>query len=217
MNHILMKDLENYCSVYLLFDNVGIRYVGVSVNPEHRLKMRKYQSYNKNGKEYNLRQSRWFRKYENQIRMRVVFEGCEEECYSKEIELIQKCRLSGRDLVNVSDGGNRPPRINTLENFEEIREKIRKKSLNRHVSDETKVKMSLSHKGKCNHLYKIHASGKDNTNAKGIEQYDINGDFIKSWSTLKEAADFFGIKSCSLCDNLKGRTKTCKKFIWKYS
>jgi hypothetical protein len=48
---------------------------------------------------------------------------------------------------------------------------------------------------------------------KGVEQYDKFGNFIKEYSSIKEAVDFTKIHNiASIC---KGKRK-CKNFIWKY-
>lgn len=49
-----------------------------------------------------------------------------------------------------------------------------------------------------------------------ILQFDLNGNFIKEWKGLKEAARTLNIKPPNLTACLKGRQKTCGGFIWKY-
>jgi hypothetical protein len=49
-----------------------------------------------------------------------------------------------------------------------------------------------------------------------ILQYDINGNFIKEWKGMKEAARILNIKPPNLTACLKGRQKTCGGFMWKY-
>jgi hypothetical protein len=48
---------------------------------------------------------------------------------------------------------------------------------------------------------------------KPIMQYDLEGNFIKEWDSIKSVKDDLGLEICS---NLKNRTKTCGKYIWKY-
>ena len=52
---------------------------------------------------------------------------------------------------------------------------------------------------------------------KKIIQYDLNGNFIKEWDSIKEASLFIkkhitGIQHCC-----KGKLKTCGGYIWKYA
>ncbi len=49
-----------------------------------------------------------------------------------------------------------------------------------------------------------------------IIQYDLDGNFIKEWKGMKEAARTLNIKPPNLTATLKGRQKTCGGFLWKY-
>ena len=61
--------------------------------------------------------------------------------------------------------------------------------------------------------------GGDNPNSIKVYQYSRNGEFIKAWDSIIEAAELFdnkksaatGISSCC-----KYRTPTCKGYIWRY-
>lgn len=48
---------------------------------------------------------------------------------------------------------------------------------------------------------------------KPILQYDLEGNFIREWESISEASRKYGK---TIIDCLRGRTKTSKKFIWKY-
>lgn len=51
-----------------------------------------------------------------------------------------------------------------------------------------------------------------------VNQYDKNGNFIKTFNTIKEAAQSVGLKSVSAITNVcTGLSKTSKGFIWKYA
>lgn len=49
-----------------------------------------------------------------------------------------------------------------------------------------------------------------------ILQYDLNGNFIKEYATLKEAAEAVGCSKALICKVCKGQGKTAKNFKWKY-
>jgi len=49
-----------------------------------------------------------------------------------------------------------------------------------------------------------------------IYQYDKNGDLIKKWNSTQEAVLYYNIQKGHICNALKGRSKTCLGFIWKY-
>lgn len=51
-----------------------------------------------------------------------------------------------------------------------------------------------------------------------VNQYDMNGNFIKHWDSIKEAAKALGVKAksnISMC--CSGKYKHCKHFIWRYA
>ena len=51
-----------------------------------------------------------------------------------------------------------------------------------------------------------------------VNQYDKQGNFIKTFNTIKEAAQAVGLKSASAITNVcVGLSKTSKGFIWKYA
>lgn len=52
---------------------------------------------------------------------------------------------------------------------------------------------------------------------KSVSQYDINGNFIKSFRSLAEAAKETNSSAGCICNCLKGRSKTHKGFAWKYN
>lgn len=53
---------------------------------------------------------------------------------------------------------------------------------------------------------------------QAVNQYDKDGNFIKTFNTIKEAAQAVGIKSPSAITNAcNGLSKTSKGFIWKYA
>lgn len=51
-----------------------------------------------------------------------------------------------------------------------------------------------------------------------IEQYTIDGVFIKKWGSIREACNYHGMYDTSnLIKVLKGKLKTCKGYIWRYT
>jgi hypothetical protein len=50
-----------------------------------------------------------------------------------------------------------------------------------------------------------------------INQCNLEGNFIKKWGSLLEAAKGLNINKQGICNSLKKRTKTYKGFIWKYN
>lgn len=56
----------------------------------------------------------------------------------------------------------------------------------------------------------------DNPNAKPIVQYTMDNVFVKEWSCIKTAAEYYGVSYASIWSNLNNKTKLCKGYIWKY-
>ena len=57
-----------------------------------------------------------------------------------------------------------------------------------------------------------------NINVEGciILQFDKQGNFIKEYNSIKEAASNVRISSTHLVSALKGRSKTAARYVWRY-
>lgn len=203
------------CYVYVLADSTGIRYIGVSSNPEQRFKNHVYEAKNKNGKSYNLRKSNWLRSIDFNFKSRLVYKGTEEECYDVEVKLILMAIQKGKNIVNLTTGGDRPPRITELNNFEEIREKIKQKAIGRAISDSTRKKMSDSKKGKPI-KWIGDMSGIKNPRSRPVIQMDKNNNVMFIWPCAKDAVNFLGLSKTSVTSVCCGNQKTAGGFKFVY-
>lgn len=59
--------------------------------------------------------------------------------------------------------------------------------------------------------------GKLNPSSKKINQYDLDGNFIKMWDCMSEIERQLNIKQSYIVNCCRGRQKTAKGFIWKYA
>jgi group I intron endonuclease len=50
-----------------------------------------------------------------------------------------------------------------------------------------------------------------------VTQMDLDGNMVKEWNSILEAANSLGLKKQSIVNNLKGRSKSSGGFIWKYT
>lgn len=50
-----------------------------------------------------------------------------------------------------------------------------------------------------------------------INQYDLNGNFIKEWDSLFKASKSLGICKSGICQCCNGKYKTSNGFIWRYA
>lgn len=204
------------CSVYVIADSTGIRYIGVSTQPDQRIKNHVYEAKNPKNKSYNLRKSKWLRSIDFNFRHRIVFFGTEEKCYEMEVNLISLAKSKNKDIVNLTVGGDRPPKITDLHNYEEVIEKIRSKSVGRVMSKETRKKMSESHKKNGRPLWLGDFSGYNNPRSRSVVQMDLDGNVIFIWATAKEACDALGVSKSGVTSAIKGYQSTCGGFMFDY-
>lgn len=52
---------------------------------------------------------------------------------------------------------------------------------------------------------------------KAVLQYDLDGNLVEEYSSIKEACDVTGANNGSVCSACKGRRKTANGFVWKYA
>lgn len=57
-------------------------------------------------------------------------------------------------------------------------------------------------------------TGKNHSGSRAIKQYDLQGNLIREWDTIKEAEQQLKIYQISKC--CRGKRKTAGGFIWKY-
>lgn len=56
-----------------------------------------------------------------------------------------------------------------------------------------------------------------NPSRKKVNQYDLNGNFIKTWNSIKEANDYYKTSHISECCNPNTKRNIAKGFLWKYT
>jgi hypothetical protein len=52
---------------------------------------------------------------------------------------------------------------------------------------------------------------------KPVNQYDLNGNFLKKWDSAKDAGDTLGFQRASITNCCREKLKTAHKFKWKYA
>ena len=50
-----------------------------------------------------------------------------------------------------------------------------------------------------------------------INQYELNGDFIKQWSSIKEASNTLNISYVGIVQCCRHRSKSSGNYIWRYA
>lgn len=83
---------------------------------------------------------------------------------------------------------------------EETKQKIREKALGRKISEDTKKKISQNSAIK-----------------RKVNQYDLNGSFIKQYESLKQAEKETGIFSQNIGKVCRGQQQYAKGYLWRYA
>lgn len=60
-------------------------------------------------------------------------------------------------------------------------------------------------------------SNKEWYHNNGVIQYDLNGNELKRFDSIKQAADEVGVSPVRICCCCRGKSRTSKGFIWKYA
>jgi hypothetical protein len=157
---------------------------------------------------------------------------------------IEQFRQWGYKIVNIRKKGGSGPDFHTDETKYKIsqstlgykksidtKQKMSKVKLGKKLPKETKEKISKANKGKIfssshiNNLKKGHLK-KDksfykNDNwlkniKKSILQYDKQGNFIKEWSSIREASNNLNINETAISQTLNNKQKTSGNYIWRY-
>ena len=53
--------------------------------------------------------------------------------------------------------------------------------------------------------------------SKPVFQFSKNGELIKRWDCISDAARFYNHKPCQIINVCSGRAKTCSGFLWRYT
>lgn len=62
-----------------------------------------------------------------------------------------------------------------------------------------------------------HSEIMSKANGRSVNQYNIDGTFVETYQTIRNAAIISGINRKAISANLSGRSKTSGGFIWKYT
>ena len=208
----------------------GKKYVGQTIKTlKQRYSDHISESYNEKRCGYNTHFHKAIRKYGiKNFSLEILHIADKYSLDLLEIYYIEKWNLLDRNFgYNSAIGGMSGNRFinKTDEEMKEIGRKISETKIGdknhnygkdlsgksnpmygRHLSRETKEKMSKQRQGK-NHPM-----------AKRVAQYDLNGNLIKIWDYAKQISKELGINYITLNDYLNDRRKTheYKGYIWRY-
>lgn len=112
---------------------------------------------------------------------------------------------------------------------EEYRQKQIESRTGKHVSEEIRRKMSCLMKGENNPMYGKHPSEDtrekmsesqkiaQRLKAREINQYTLDGVFIKTWDCMKQIEEEVGIHSSNISKCCRYKRKSAGGFIWRYA
>jgi hypothetical protein len=90
--------------------------------------------------------------------------------------------------------------------------KVSVANMGKKISPESRAKMSAAKEGR--KLSPEHIAKRTAAQIKPIQQYTKNGEWIRDWSSCKEASETLGISNISSC--LTGKIKSSGGFVWRH-
>ena len=155
----------------------------------------------------------------------VLYENLtKEEACLKEMELIKKYNtMDNRYGYNLCEGGNLTLGYHHTEDSKKKMSNSKKGMYigknnpmygkkppiyGKHLSEEHKRKISEAKKGVIpNHIKKLYVK---------VDQYDLKGNFIKTWESISKAEKELNLKGTHISRVCRGKRKSTGGFIWKY-
>ncbi len=192
-------------------------YIGQSIDIEKRIET--YSKYH-NGVKSQIKLYNSIKKYGWETHIFEIIEECN-------VELLNNRERYWQDYYNVlSEYGLNCKLTTCAEKSGQLSEttktKISNSLMGHEVTEKTKRISSLRNKGNQYCLGYKHKEEFLDTLKKIIYQYDTEGNFIREWSSLTEAAasitskkNNLKSKANSISNCLNNRTKTGLNFIWK--
>lgn len=198
--------------IYSLKDprDYQIKYIGKTIDIDKR-----YKQHIKNYTNKKSLKNSWVSsllQYGLQPMLEIV-EICDESKWQeREQYWIKYYKELGFDLKNMTNGGDG----NTgLKMSDTSKEKIRRANLGKKSSKEKIAKISNWAKGN-NKIQKNLKLGSKKSQIP-IIQKTKDGEIIKEWESLQQAADELGIERSNISHCLRGRIKTSGGFKWEYA
>lgn len=204
--------MEKVIYIYSLKDprDYQIKYIGKTIDIDRR-----YKQHIKNYTNKKSLKNSWISsllQYGLQPMLEIV-EICDESKWQeREQYWIKYYKELGFDLKNMTNGGDG----NTgLKMSDTSKEKIRRANLGKKSSKEKIAKISNWAKGN-NKIQKNLKLGSKKSQIP-IIQKTKDGEIIKEWESLQQAADELGIERSNISHCLRGRIKTSGGYIWEYA
>lgn len=164
----------------------------------------------------------------NNFEHKILYENLsKEDACIKEMELIEKYKTMDKKYgYNLCEGGNLTIGYHHNNYSKEKMSKAKqglydgknnpmygKKGIlapmyGKHLTEEHKRKISEAKKGKANYYTKILY--------KKVDQYDLNGNYIKTWESISSIEKELNIKGTHISRVCRGKRKTTGGYVFKY-
>jgi len=220
--------IELVTHIYILKDPINneVRYVGKSDNPKERfvdhIRKSKYTKTYKNNWIQNLL------KQEKKPILEIIDTVQVNEWSEKEKHWIKYYKNIGCDLTNLTeggDGGNFGNKINKLISqklkgrvFSEETIKLMSESAKkRKLTDEGRKSLSEKRKGEKNPMFgRSQSKHCVESKHKPVNQYDLNGNFIKNWESIKEVSEYLSINRNTIRMCANNQRNSAGGYKWKF-
>lgn len=195
MTQTMSNNINEKYKLYELVNPIddSVFYIGITINEKNR-----YAShFSCNKKEFGRNAYKTkiiysLKKQSLRPVMNILFDNLsKEEAMNLEIDMIEKMRILGYPLTNISDGGNC--------HSEETIKRIKATSRKRIVSEETKIKMR-----------------KAKQNVRMPIKLYIKGKLIQEFESIKSVIKY-GYKKSSVRSFLKSNKENRKGELWLFS
>lgn len=218
---IMPREMKTYEVYKHIFPN-GKVYIGIT---SYGAKERWHNGYG-----YRKQQMMWraIQKYgwEN-VKHTILYSGLSEtEAKEKEIELIKKHKSDQREYgYNIRHGGDLVAGYKLSEETRQKMSEARKGKKNwiygKRMPKETREKLSKAHMGKCADIEAIRNGAKKRMganahNARRVDRFNINGEFIKTYDSLADAGRDTNTRPQAIYNCCIGRQNKTHGNIWRY-
>jgi len=131
--------------------------------------------------------------------------------------------LVSKALSNKSKPINFGDKLSEMINRPNLEKTEKNKDPNHYLSNKTrpqwvkdKIKAGIELNKKSKSTTTIEKMRKNSRWNKCVGQYDLQGNFIKEWTSQSEAGRFYNIDSTGIYACCRGKQKSAGGFIWKY-
>lgn len=189
----MMSKLQKASGIYLMKFIGGYFYIGSAVNM--RARQSRHLHHLRNNNHDNSRVQNVYNKYDNYVEF-VVLEECSNDALIEVEQFYLDKYFSDEKCLNLCEIAG-----STKGNKVWLGRKHKKSTID-------KMKKSASLRG---------VKGSEHPTSKSVLKYDIEGNFIEEYGSVKDAAISIGLSdSSNICACLKGKKKSSKGYQFRY-